>query len=170
MTTPPDRTIHTATTRDLAFVIQQQRDWSSELGFLPTVTHRRYIEKGQVLIIRERGQPAGFCNWTLTRHGLLRIPQVAIHHDLLRLGIGSDMIRHLTIASRNHASIIRLTSRAELPCNQFWPTIGFASTSTFTPNTTRGHPLIEWTLPLHPHQTRQILEEYAIPATAHARA
>lgn len=145
-----DRSIRIATAADVDFVVSLQRAWSNALGFLPRCAHERYIDAGHVLIAMENGQNAGFVNFTVTPKGLVRIPQVAIHADLLRASIGSQLLRHLTIAARRgHCEAIRLTSRSDLAANLVWPTCGFHFTCLTRPASTRGYPLLEWTLPLY---------------------
>lgn len=144
------RAVRTATTADLAFVIDMQRRWSNALGFLPKCCHERYIDAGHVLVVTHNGQDAGFLNFTVTPKGLVRLPQVAIHADLLRSSIGTLLLRQLTAAARRgHCEAIRLTSRSDLGCNLFWPTAGFRFTCLTRPASTRGFPLLEWTLPLY---------------------
>ena len=92
----------------------------------------------------------GFLNFTVTPKGLVRIPQVAIHADLLRSSIGTLLLRHITTAARRgHCEAIRLTSRSDLAANLFWPTAGFRFTCLTRAASTRGFPLLEWTLPLY---------------------
>ena len=144
------RTVHIATEADLSFVLDLQRRWSNALGFLPRCCHERYIAAKHVLIVRENGLSAGFCNFTVTPRGLVRLPQVAVHHDLLRASIGSKLLAAITTAARRgHCEAIRLTSRSDLECNLFWPTAGFRFTCLTRPASTRGYPLLEWTLPLY---------------------
>ena len=143
------RTVKTASIRDLRFVVSLQRRWSNTVGFLPACTHQRYIEAGHVLIVLENDEPAGFLNFTITTKGLLRLPQVAIHPDLLRTTLGSKVMRTLIRhAERNQMGAIRLTSRSDLQANIFWPTLGFKPTAILTPRTRRNKPHIEWTLQL----------------------
>jgi len=148
--TAPARAVRAATAADLSFVVDMQRRWSNALGFLPKCCHERYIAAGHVLIVEENGLSAGFLNYTVTSKGLVRVPQVAIDDALLRTSIGSLLLRHITTAARRgHCSAIRLTSRSDLAANLFWPKVGFKFTCLTRPKSTRGLPLLEWTLPLY---------------------
>lgn len=146
----PARAVYTATAADLNFVLDLQRRWSNALGFLPKCCHERYINAGQVLIVLDNGLRAGYLNYTVTPRGLVRLPQVAVDASLLRSAIGSLLMRQITTAARRgHCEAIRLTSRSDLGCNLFWPTAGFFFSCLTRPNSTRGYPLLEWTLPLY---------------------
>lgn len=142
----PSRIIRPATQADLSFVVHCQRQWSNNLGFLPRSTLARYIGASQVAVAEENGFPCGFVDWCGTSKGTLRVLQVAVEPDILRGHVGTDlmtMLRDFSIA--NELSIIRLTCRAELPANHFWPTVGFHPTAIYHRATTRKIPLIEWT-------------------------
>lgn len=156
--------VRIATPNDLPFIVGLQKQWSNAVGFLPTCTHKRYIDANRVLIIEENDTPAGFVNWTCSRNGLIRLPQVAIHRDLLNNGLGSLLVKHLAHYARSHnATTLRLTSREKLDCNHVWPTIGFQTTAIYTPMTARRLPLIEWTLHLNTQILRQTSQRYSLP-------
>lgn len=153
--------VRIATTADLRFIVDLQKRWSNALGFLPRCTHSRYIDARRVIVIEENDTPAGFCNWTCTRNGLIRLPQVAIHPDLLNNGLGSNLVKHLMQYALSHnATTLRLTSRERLDCNNVWPKIGFKPTAIFTPQNARHLPLIEWTLPLNEDTLRNTSINY----------
>ena len=142
----PRRTITVASEQDVPYLIHLQKAWSQNLGFLPRCTHERYAENKQCLIAWENDEPAGYLNWTLNRKGLCRIIQVAIEPDLLRTTLGSKIMRHIERqAVKGRCSIMRLTTRSDLPANNVWPTLDYKPTATFQRSTTRGLPLIEWT-------------------------
>ena len=143
------RTIRLAAPADLNFLLDLQRTWSNNVGFLPRACFERYTAHDQILLVTENGTPASYLSWTASPNGLVRIPQVAVHPDLLRTTIGSKLIKHVVRAAlRNRCSLVRLTSRSDLPANDFWPTLGFRCTAILTPQTTRNRPLLEWSLPL----------------------
>jgi N-acetylglutamate synthase-like GNAT family acetyltransferase len=145
----PTRTVRLAIPSDLTFLLDLQRHWSNNVGFLPRACFERYTNLGRILVVTENDTPAGYLSWTCTPSGLIRIPQVAVSPELLRTTIGTKLIRHVQRrAVQFHASVIRLTSRSDLSANEFWPTLGFRCTCIFTPCTTRNRPLLEWTLPL----------------------
>lgn len=145
----PARSVRVARPNDLSFVLNLQKTWSNNVGFLTRAAHREYLESKQTLLILENGSPAGYLNWTCTRAGLVRIPQLALHPELLRTSIGTKIMRHLhRAASRGNCSVIRARSRSDLPVNLFWPQLGFHLTAAFLNPTARGLPLFEWTCPL----------------------
>lgn len=145
----PTRTVRVARPSDLSFVLHLQKTWSNNVGFLTKAAHTDYLDTKQTLLILENGSPAGYLNWTCTRAGLVRIPQLALEPELLRTTIGTKIMRHLRRAAvRGNCSIIRARSRSDLPVNLFWPQLGFSLTATFLNPTTRGLPLFEWTCPL----------------------
>lgn len=145
----PDRTVRIAAKTDLRFIIELQRRWANSVGFLPACAHERYVEAHHVLLVLENDEPAGFLNFTVTPKGLLRLPQVAIHPQLLRTTLGSKIMRSLIrTAERTGMGAIRLTSRSDLQANLFWPTLNFKPTAILTPKTSRNKPHIEWTLQL----------------------
>lgn len=140
------RAVRIATLGDLSFVIAQQKAWSDNLGFLPKQTFERYIPAGQIIVAEENGWPAGYVSFCGSSKGLLRVLQVAVHHDLLRAGVGTDMMRIIdAYAADNALSVTRLTCRDGLQANDFWPTIGFAQTAVYARATTRRRLLREWT-------------------------
>jgi N-acetylglutamate synthase-like GNAT family acetyltransferase len=156
------RTIYPATARDVAFVVHLQKLHSGALGFLPRQTHERYIAMSRVLMVQENGCPAGYLNWLCTPAGLVRIPQVAVHPDLLRSHIGTQLIAALRAAAlAGNCTTIRLTSRSDLACNAVWPTLGFTPTGYTTPANARKRPLIEWSLRLYsPAELQAALEHH----------
>jgi GNAT superfamily N-acetyltransferase len=166
------RHVRPALPSDLTFLLDLQRKWSNNLGFLPRACFERYTASGQILVVTENDCPAGYLSWTWHKNGLLRLQQVAVHPDLLRTTIGSKIIRHILKAARSRScSVVRLTSRSDLPANDFWPTFGFRCTAILRPQTTRNRPLLEWTLPLVSSDTllaatsrhRRLLPDHLLP-------
>jgi len=147
--TAPVRSVRVAVASDLSFLVDLQKRWSNNLGFLTRPALAQYIQDAQALLVVENGQPAGYLTWTCTRIGLLRIPQVALDPAVLRSTIGTKIVNHLKRAAiRGDCSIIRLRSRSDLPANLFWPTLGFRMSGVFANPSKRNLPLFEWTMPL----------------------
>ena len=151
------RSIRIGRPSDLSYVLDLQKRWSNNIGFLRKAALLDYLETKQLLLVLENGQPAGYLNWTCTRKGLVRIPQVAVDPQLLRTTIGTKLMRHVERAAvRGSCSVIRLTSRSDLPANRFWPMLGFHITAAFLNKTTRLLPNFEWTrLLIDPSQLAQ---------------
>ncbi len=126
-----------------------QARWSNNVGFLSRTALSDYIERKQLLIVRENGQPAGYLNWSCTKTGLVRVIQLALEPEVLRTHIGTKIVKHLVRAGQQGCcSIIRLKGRSNLDAHFLWPTLGFALTATFLNPTARALPLLEWTYPL----------------------
>lgn len=143
------RSLRLATPADLSLIVHLQAVYSDALGFLPTQVHERYISAGQVVIVMENNAPAGFVSYIPAKTGVCRIPQVAVHPDLLRTALGTSLICCLADAALNGGcTMLRLTSRSDLQCNAAWPVLGFLPSGYQTPRNSRKRPLIEWTLPL----------------------
>ena len=141
-----ETSVRMATGDDLAYVVEQQKRWSNALVFIPKVAHARYIDDLRVIIALHNKQRAGYANMIISPKGLLRLPQIAIDHELLRIGIGSALMCSLIEIGTSHRSAaIRLTSRGDLAANYFWPTTGFSRTLTTYPPNARQQRLIEWT-------------------------
>lgn len=140
------RSIRHCLDTDLKYLMHLQNRWANNIGFLPRPALERYLRTRQTLIVLENDDPAGYLNWTFTRKGLVRIIQVAIEPELLRTTLGTKVMRHIERAAvRGKCSALRLSSRTNLPANQFWPQLGFQPTAIFHRPTNRGLPLIEWT-------------------------
>lgn len=128
-----------------------QKRWSNSVGFLPRCAFERYIEGQQILIVQENGEAAGYLSWTFRKDGIVRLPQVAIHPDLLRTTLGTRLLHRIeTAARKGNCSLIRLRSRSDLHANSFWPSVGFTCTAVIAKPSIRGLPLLEWTKQLLP--------------------
>lgn len=138
--------MHVGLDTDISYVLDLQRRWSNNVGFLPRQTHERYLSRRQTLVVLQDGQHAGYLCWTCRPDGLVRVIQVAVDPELLRTTIGTKIMRHLHRAAvRGACSVIRLRCRSDLPANQFWPALGMRATATIVRPTVRGLPLLEWT-------------------------
>ncbi len=147
----PRRSIRIARQSDLSFILQLQKTWSNNVGFLPACAFERYIEARQILAVTEGGDLAGYLIWTFRKDGLVRLPQVAIEPELLRTTLGTRLMNRIESAARaGDCSVIRLTSRSDLHANTFWPELGFILTATLARPSNRGLPLLEWTKQILP--------------------
>jgi hypothetical protein len=139
------RTCALAIPDDLPYVLHLQQKWSNNIGFLPKIALERALNKKEILVVRENGDPAGYLYWTARADGLIRVIQCAVDPQLLRTTIGTKIMRHLERAGlRAECSILRLTTRCDLPANEFWPELGMNMTGVLTPHTRKGHAHYEW--------------------------
>ncbi len=146
MVSNPTHKITIARSSDLSFVMHLQRTWSNQVGFLPKPALERYIDNRAILLVHENDQPAGYLSWQLTRKGLLRLMQIAVHPDLLRDRLGSDVMTYIeTAAKKGHCSTVRFQTRIDLDANLFCNTLSYRPTAIFQHPTARKRPLIEWT-------------------------
>jgi len=144
-----DRAVVVGLPSQLSYVMQLQRRWSQELGFIPRAGLRRALSEKRVLVVRENRWPAGYVLWTRGRRGILHIAQAAVEVELLRSKLGSELLGAMRLAARDGGySIVRLLCREELEANGFWGDAGFVRTGVLSYATSRGRRLNEWTLQL----------------------
>lgn len=144
------RTVRLASVSDLPFIDALTKKWNYNIGFLTKKALTEAIAQKHILLTLENNQPAGFLNWGIRDDGLLRIYSVAIEPELLRTTLGTKICHTLERAGRRAScSILRLTSRQDLPANQFWPSLGFHMTAVLTPKTKKGLLHLEWTKPIY---------------------
>jgi len=142
----PQRTITAAALEDLPYIVHLQRIWSNQVGFLPKSALERYIDSKNTLLVKERGQHAGYLNWTVTRNGLLRFIQIAIDPPLLRTALGTRLVNFTEdSARRNKCSLIRFQCRTDLFANHLWQALGFYPSAIYHRQTARRKPCLEWT-------------------------
>jgi N-acetylglutamate synthase-like GNAT family acetyltransferase len=118
--------IRRATPADLAYVVALQKRNHEALGFIPRAALAEKIDRGQILLASENGDPAGFLH-----HGSLAVPEVrifqaAIQYDARRrhhgLALVDTMVRRATDAGANGLSLRCLDF---LDANDFWTAAGF---------------------------------------------
>ena len=118
--------ITTATERDINAIIALQEFWRKDVGRLTRSAHGDHIRRGDTFLITENGQDAGYL---LAHCGIDRrtnILQVAVHDDLLRSTLGTQLMTHVFRHAVAHDQLsISLRTRVDLPANLFWPTVGY---------------------------------------------
>ncbi len=140
------RRTRVATDADLPFLLDLQRRWSNNVGFLPTPAFQRAIDEHRILVVDQDAQPAAYLMTSCGREGIVHLNQVAIEAELLRTTIGTKIVRWLDrCARRGNCSMIRLRCRNDLPANAFWPTAGFTPTGVIRRPSARGRLILEWT-------------------------
>ena|SRR5258707_9743680 len=144
--------IRRATLRDLSFVLELQRKFSNQIGFIPRVGSEWYVDSGNVKIVLENGDPAGMLlgrqqyRW----QPLLRpIFQAAICFDAQRRHHGLALLERLKLEAIAAGQIgIQCCCREGLEANEFWKAAGFVPVCYMTPETARKRDVICWRLPL----------------------
>lgn len=118
--------VRQATPADLAYGVALQKRNHEALGFIPRAALAEKIDRGQILLASENGDPAGFLH-----HGSLaalevRIFQAAIQYDARRrhhgLALVDTMVRRATSAGARGLSLRCLDF---LDANDFWTAAGF---------------------------------------------
>jgi N-acetylglutamate synthase-like GNAT family acetyltransferase len=123
--------VRAATRADLAYVVALQKRNHEALGFIPRAALAEKIDRGQILLASDNGDPAGFLH-----HGSLAVPEVrifqaAIQYDARRrhhgLALVHAMVRRATDAGAKGLSLRCLDV---LDANDFWAAAGFARIGT----------------------------------------
>jgi GNAT superfamily N-acetyltransferase len=141
---PP--TIRPATAADFNFVDALQHKWKANIGWLHTSALQAYIHRGCVTLCHSNGWEAAYVIHAPTPAGICRVAQIAVHPDLLRTTLGSQLMRAAETYARAHdQTTIRLKSRTDLPANLFWPELGYTRTATTAPLGPKKLPRHEWT-------------------------
>jgi hypothetical protein len=111
---------------DLPYVVDLQKRNHEALGFIPRAALLDKIERSQVHLALENGDPAGFLH-----HGSLKMPEVrifqaAIQYDARRRKLGlalvADLVRRASDAGAQGVSLRCLDF---LDANNFWTAAGF---------------------------------------------
>lgn len=141
-----DRNVRYATEADLNFLVALRGKLNWAVGYTPRGAFQDRIERRRIIVIDERGEPAGYINHTHRKDGLTHISQVAVHPDLWRTACGTHVMQTIINAAQDAGSdALTLRSALDLPANYFWPTMGFLPQGTVQGQV---RPLIAWARPL----------------------
>jgi N-acetylglutamate synthase-like GNAT family acetyltransferase len=137
-----------ATAHDLSFVLELQRRFTAQLGFLPTAAITRYVEQTRVMIGTENDEPAGYLlgNTYLRYQPLIRpITQAAIALDAQRRHLGLRLVAQ-TVADATAAgqTAVQACCAEGLAANDFWLAAGFRPICYLRPDNTRQRSIICW--------------------------
>lgn len=150
--TAPDATIRPATVADLRYVDALQRKFSNQVGWLPRAALEWLIERGQITVALENGEPAGYVAGRAlykTRPELRPVTQTAVQYDAQRLSHGRQLIQHLAETARAAGQIgLQACCREDLEANKFFIAAGFKPITILTPPNRRRQNVIVWRLPL----------------------
>src|SRR3954452_11940830 len=128
---PAGEGIVRAAPADLPYVVHLQKRHADALGFLPRAALAEKIERGQVWLSLENGEPAGFLH-----HGSLAVPEVrifqaAVQYDARRRHLGLSLVQRVVDrAAAAGARGISLRCLSFLDANAFWEAAGFALLAT----------------------------------------
>lgn len=122
----PQDQITVATERDINVIIDLQERWRKDLGRLPRSAHGDHIKRGDTFLVTHNGQEAGYVVAHCGKDGRTNVLQVAVHHELLRSTLGTQLMDHIRRHAIAHNQLsIHLRTRIDLPANLFWPTINY---------------------------------------------
>jgi N-acetylglutamate synthase-like GNAT family acetyltransferase len=146
--------IRIATERDLPFVLDLQRKFSNELGFIPRAGTEWYVINRRVLLARENGDPAGFL---LGRPRLRYQPkmrpiyQAGVRMDAQRRHNGLQLLDELAADAALKGQVaLQAMCREDLESNDFWAAAGFEPICKVDPSNARGKLVICWRRALSP--------------------
>lgn len=144
----PSKEVRPATPADLSFILQLQKRFSNELGFLPKIALEWYLENHRVLLATENDEPAGY----VLGRDLLRwnpairpITQAAIQFDAQRRGAGLALVRRTEDEGREAGQVAtQACCREGIDANDFWQLAGYEKICQLTPQTKRNQPMNIW--------------------------
>lgn len=116
---------------DLSYVVDLQKRNPEALGFIPRAALMEKIERSQIHLAIENGQPAGFLH-----HGSLKVPEVrifqaAIQYDARRRKLGLALVQDvIDRAVAAGAGAVSLRCLDFLDANDFWTAAGFEQVGT----------------------------------------
>lgn len=148
MTNAPLQRIEVATLADYKFINSLALHFATSVGFLPRQAVEAYIQAGNVEVIYENGDPAGFLlgnpryRWCPQMRPII---QAAISYDLHRQHLGLALVAHRqrqAIAAGQVA--LQCMCRAGLEANVFWKAAGFVEIGRLKPPVARKKEIICW--------------------------
>lgn len=148
---PSTPTIRLACHKDLTFVDKIQKLHRNSVGFLNRSALEAYIHAGHCTLIHCNGWEAGYVIHPPNTNGITRLAQIAIHPDVLRSTLGTQLMATVEASAIMEAqTAIRLRSRQDLDANLFWPKLGYTLTAIHTAQGRKNLPRYEWTRHLQP--------------------
>lgn len=121
--------IRVATIADLKFVVDLQKKFSNEVGFIPKAGIEFYCEQGLVRLVCENDEPAGYIlgrekfRWSSS---YAPITQAAVAMDAQRRHLGIALVNELARSAKQAGQLaIQATCKADLEANAFWFAAGF---------------------------------------------
>lgn len=160
-------TTRLAKPKDFTYVKDLAKRFTDAVGFLPAEAVRTRIDRAQVRIALENGDPCGYVlEGTQLQHAkhIRPIFQAAVQMDAQRRHHGLKLIEEIcSTAAASHQTIVQCYCRQTLDANSFWKAAGFVAVALRHVNATRGAPCILWRRPLHIMTASTLLEIPANP-------
>jgi N-acetylglutamate synthase-like GNAT family acetyltransferase len=140
--------IEIATDQDLQTILELQRRFSNQLGFIPAPALRQHLETGNILRADENDCAAGYLlHRRMTRQKFVhQIAQTAIFQDAQRRHHGLALLR--AIETTTKADILQAWCAADIEANTFWRAAGFICIGRRAAKNARGRELLLWRRPL----------------------
>lgn len=143
----PDR-VTIARGGNQAVVLDLQRKFSNQLGFIPAAATLWYIESGNCGIAWENGEPCGMIlgRPAFKYQPLLRpITQAAVYMDAQRRRHGLALLAALEARALTAGQLAMQCCCAEdLAANEFWSIAGFVPIDWITPENRRNRSIVVW--------------------------
>jgi len=118
-----------ATHTDLGVLIDLQKKFSNQIGFVPYGVLPSIIDMRSVHIALENNEPCGMilCRPLLQTAPLIRpIIQAAVYMDAQRRQHGLDLLHRITLDARTIGQkVLQAICREGMECNDFWKAAGF---------------------------------------------
>ena len=146
--------IKTATIADAAFIRDLQRQFTNEIGFVPTSATERELMKNNIVMGTLAGMAAGFVFVQPVLAAQPRtacIIQAAVRMDAQRRHVGLALVEHVAARALHIGStILQAKCLDGLEANDFWKAAGFTEILRTNGGTSRGQKLIWWRRALIP--------------------
>jgi hypothetical protein len=126
----PTPTIRLAQSQDWKFLDHLQRKHHDAIGFLPRVALERAIERSQVMLALENGEPAGYVYGQSPyqrREHVAIIYQAAICFDARRRLLGTALVEAFLARFPPTVTQACLWCASDLDANLFWSALGFVA-------------------------------------------
>jgi N-acetylglutamate synthase-like GNAT family acetyltransferase len=162
--------IRPATLADLPYVLNLQKRYTNEVGFLPTAAISAWIERGGVQLVLENNDPAGYViarPRLNTARWCRPLSQVAVAMDAQRRHLGLALVRH--VEQLAYGDLLEATQcwvADDIEAGDFFRAAGFVPIATRTPQNRRQRSL---TLMRHALQSSTPADFFTIPPIAGCR-
>lgn len=141
--------ISTANLRHLPYIVDLAKKNADALGFLTREATAVYIDRRNVTLARENGDPCGFLLTSRRNKSEVRIFQACVQYDARGLTHGINMLSSLiSEAAANGTYQISLHCRDGLQSNAFWKACGLHLSSIIPGGHTRRRVVNVWSLQL----------------------